>query len=167
MSEEALASKEFRGYFDSYAEAIRNFIYFKCGNQAQAEDIMQEAFLRLWPDREKVQPEKVKSFLFTVANNLFLDGVRHEQVKFRYQQQQVERSDNESPQHILEQAEFKQALEDAINALPPGQREVFLMNRIEKLTYQEIADRLEVSVKAVEKRMGKALKKMRKLTKKI
>ena len=61
----------------------------------------------------------------------------------------------------MQESEFKLRLEQAISELPETQREVFLMNRIDKLTYAEIAERLGVSVKAIEKRMGKALKHMR------
>lgn len=167
MSNASFGQVEFRKCFEQYAEQVRNFIYYKSGNLALAEDIMQEAFLRLWKGREKVDPEKAKSYVFAVANNLFLDSARHQQVVLKYQNHPTRDSDNESPQHVLEQKEFKAALEKAINDLPDGQREVFLLNRIEKLTYQEIADRLGVSVKAIEKRMGKALKRMRRLTRKI
>jgi RNA polymerase sigma factor (sigma-70 family) len=67
----------------------------------------------------------------------------------------------------LEEQEFKQQLEKAISDLPEGQREVFLLNRIDKKTYREIAEMLGVSVKAIEKRMHKALKALRVLTKRI
>lgn len=159
--------KAFKKAFQDHARQVRNFIYYKSGNLPQSEDIMQEAFLRLWKARETVDPGKVKSFLFSIANNLFLDAVRHQKVKLKHQQAPKREVDGESPQHILEQKEFQQQLENAINALPEGQREVFLLNRIDKLTYAEIAERLGVSVKAVEKRMGKALAKMRKLVKNI
>ena len=61
----------------------------------------------------------------------------------------------------MEEDEFKTRLEAAIGELPETQREVFLMNRIDKMTYNEIAEALGVSVKAIEKRMGKALKTLR------
>ena len=61
----------------------------------------------------------------------------------------------------MEEDEFKTRLEQAISELVPTQREVFLMNRIDKKKYSEIAEELEISVKAVEKRMGKALKILR------
>ena len=66
-------------------------------------------------------------------------------------------SNEQSPKYALEEKEFKKQLEDTIGAMPEKQREVFLMNRIDELTYKEIADRLELSVKAVEKRMHGAL----------
>ncbi|MEM7654956.1 MAG: sigma-70 family RNA polymerase sigma factor, partial [Bacteroidota bacterium] len=70
---------------------------------------------------------------------------------------------NETPQFAMEEAEFRHKLETAIASLPEKNRVVFLMNRIEKLTYKEIAERLELSVKAVEKRMHKALIQLRAL----
>jgi len=62
-----------------------------------------------------------------------------------------------TPQFELEEKEFEEQLNNSISALPEGCREVFLMNRIDKLKYTEIAERLELSVKAVEKRMSKAI----------
>ena len=67
----------------------------------------------------------------------------------------------------MEEEEFRLRLEKAIAELPEKNRVVFLMNRIDKLTYKEIADQLNLSVKAVEKRMHKALLKLRSLSAKI
>lgn len=167
MNSAPLDREAFRKIFEAHAEQIRNFIYYKCGDVQHAEDIMQEAFLRLWRDRAKVDLPRVKSFLYAVANNLFLDSARHRQVILKHQQEPAPDRDHENPEHVLEQNEFREALEKAINDLPETQREVFLLNRIEKLTYKEIAERLGVSVKAIEKRMGKALKRMRNLSDRI
>jgi RNA polymerase sigma-70 factor (ECF subfamily) len=57
----------------------------------------------------------------------------------------------------MEKDEFAKELQEAIASLPEKQRTVFLMNRIDELTYREIAQRLEIGVKAVEKRMHEAL----------
>ena len=63
---------------------------------------------------------------------------------------------------LLEEKEFMQKLENAIASLSEKQREVFLLNRIDKKTYTEIAVFLDISKKAVEKRMHNALKVLRK-----
>ena len=68
---------------------------------------------------------------------------------------------NESPEFILLEKEFLEKLENTIAGLPQKQREVFLLNRIEKKKYKEIAVLLNISVKAVEKRMHSALLIMR------
>ncbi len=153
----------FRKYFTQYSLQLRNFLYYKCGDLQQAEDIMQEAFIRLWDKRKDVPESKVKSFLFTVANNLFLDQVKHQQVVLRFQQKPHKQINHEHPHYLLEEEEFYQHLQHAINCLPEKSRVVFLMNRIDKLPYREIALRLSISVKAVEKRMHKALIELKKI----
>ncbi|MEZ4828162.1 MAG: RNA polymerase sigma-70 factor [Bacteroidia bacterium] len=157
----------FQSLFDKYYEAIRNFLYYKSGEITLAEDLTQEAFLILWKKRESINPEKAKSYLYTIANNLFLNEIKHQKVVLRFQQQPVSNVFWESPQFSMEEEEFKLRLEKAIGDLPEKNRSVFLMNRVEKLTYKEIADRLGLSIKAVEKRMHKALTELRKLSEKI
>ena len=157
----------FKQVFDTYANSLRNFIYYKCGDKNLSEDLLQDAFLRLWKNCAKVPFSKAKSYLFTVANNLFLDGVKHQKVVLKFRQHKKGQQETENPQFLLESKEFKERLESAIGQLPENSRIVFLMNRMDKLTYREIAERLGLSVKAVEKRMHKALVELRKLTKKI
>jgi len=64
---------------------------------------------------------------------------------------------NESPEFLLEEKEFMARLEKVIADLPEKQREVFLLSRIDKKKYSEISEILDISVKAVEKRMSQAL----------
>lgn len=153
----------FKQLFDQYYEAIRNFLYYKSGEIALAEDLTQEAFLILWKKRANIDPDKVKSYLYTIANNLFLNEVKHQKVVMKFHQQPISTTSIETPQYLMEEGEFRNKLEQAISSLPEKNRVVFLMNRIEKLTYREIADRLGLSVKAVEKRMHKALLQLREL----
>lgn len=155
-------SENFESIFNSNAETLRNFIYYKCGNEQQAEDIVQEAFIKLWNNCAKVIFTKAKSFLYTVANNMFLNEVAHEKVVLKYKQQSKEKISNETPEYILREKEFHDKLQRTIANLPDGQREVFLLNRIDKKTYNEIAEIIGLSVKAVEKRMHKALITLRK-----
>jgi RNA polymerase sigma-70 factor (ECF subfamily) len=71
------------------------------------------------------------------------------------------RIENESPEDVLRQKEFHQKLQQAIADLSEAQRTAFLLNRIEGKKYHEIAEMLDISVKAVEKRMSSALQKLR------
>ncbi|MFK7922930.1 MAG: RNA polymerase sigma factor [Bacteroidia bacterium] len=157
----------FKSLYDDYYESVRNYLYYKSGNMPLAEDLTQEAFTILWKKRNSINPEKARSYLYTIANNLFLNEVKHQKVVLRFQQRPQRSIAFESPQFIMEEDEFRQKLENAIAALPEKNRIVFLMNRIEKLTYREIAERLELSVKAVEKRMHKALLELRQISEKI
>lgn len=157
----------FRVIFDRYYDAIRNYLYYKSGDKELSQDLAQEVFLILWSRREEVQPEKVKSYLYTIAHNLFLNEVKHQKVVLKFKQRKARTATEEHPQYLLEEQEFHKRLEDAISSLPEKNRVVFLMNRIDKLTYREIAERLDLSVKAIEKRMHFTLSVLRKLHKNI
>lgn len=158
------APKTFESIFVEYAPAIRNFLYARCGDAARAEDLTQEAFVRLWKNCARVVVEKSKSFLFTVAHNLFLDAVRHDKVVLTYRQKpQHPTAEPEDPQYLLEMEEFKTQLEFTLAQMPEASRVAFMMNRFDGMTYQEIANQLGISKKAVEKRMHKALIELRKL----
>ncbi len=157
QSESSCNPDNFHRLYEEHADALHRFAYYKSGDGEQAEDIVQESYLRLWKNCAEVAMDKAKQFLYAVANNLMLDQFKHQKVVMKFQNVQEKRRNEQDPQFLLEEQEFKTKLEAAIAALPEGQREVFLMNRIDKLKYREIAELLGVSQKAVEKRMHKAL----------
>jgi RNA polymerase sigma-70 factor (ECF subfamily) len=154
----------FNELFDLHAESLRNYLFYQCGDMQQAEDLAQEAFIKLWKNCAKVLFEKARGFLFTVAKNAFYNEYEHQKVVIKYAKSKPKEihQDNQDPSFQLEEKEFMDRLQQAIAALPPGQREVFLLNRLDKMSYREIAESLGVSQKAVEKRMHKALVKLRK-----
>lgn len=154
-------TKNFESLYSAHSKTLYNFLFYKCGDKAQAEDLVQEAFVKMWNNCAQVIYEKAKSFLYTVANNLFLNEVAHNKVVLNYKKIPTNQSTNESPDFLMEEKEFMVKLQNAIADLTDGQREVFLLNRIDKKTYREIAEMLEISVKAVEKRMHGALLQLR------
>jgi RNA polymerase sigma-70 factor (ECF subfamily) len=154
--------KTFSQIYNDYGKTIWNFLYFKCGDNAQADDLVQDAFIKLWQNCKKVTREKAKSFLYTVSNNMFLNQVAHDRVVLQYAQLQPQKVDIQSPQYLLEEKQYHQRLQNAIANLTETQRTAFLLNRIEGKKYAEIAEILGISVKAVEKRMSHALASLRK-----
>lgn len=167
MSKEELSGicKEniFSGFFKSHAKALRNYLYYKFGNEDQAEDITQEAFIKLWQNCADVPLEKAKSYVYTIANNASLNVIAHQKVVLNYAKNSGKReSTNESPEFILEEDQFKTKLLNAIEKLNETQRVAFLMHRIDGKKYAEIATELNISIKAVEKRIHLALIELRK-----
>ncbi len=155
----------FDAFFKDQAKPLISYLYYRFGDREQAQDVVQETFSKLWQQCAQVPLEKAKSFIHTVASNLFTSMKRHEQVKLKYQDRAVkimsENINKESPEYIILEKEFMDKLTRSISALPEKQRAAYLLSRVEKKTYKEIAEVMEVSVKAVEKLMHKALKKIK------
>lgn len=150
--------------FREYSQTLFNFLYYKSGNQKLAEDLTQEAFLKLWINCSKVSFEKAKGYVFTTGQNLMLNTFKHNKVKLKFENLGHSEKDVESPAYLLEEKELKTQIEEAISALPEKQREVFLLSRIDKKTYKEIAELLGISRQAVEKRIYNALDSLRKVS---
>ncbi len=150
----------FATIFRTNSKTVFNYIYYKFGNEEKANDAVQEAFVKLWENCAKVAPEKAKSFVYKVANNLYLNVIKAEKVRLKYADKSL-KTTHESPEFLMEQDQFKEKLDKALNALPENQRTVFLLNRIDGKKYAEIAEMEGVSVKAIEKRMHLALKSLR------
>lgn len=155
--------KIFKQVFETYAKDLRRFLFFKFNDLETAEDVMQDAFIKLWTNCADVSLEKVKSYLFTIGNNLFLNIKKHEKVVLKNNFRHTKSTNIESPEYLLIEQEYLISLEKAIDNLTAKQREVFLLSRIEKLKYKEIAQKLNISVKAVEKRMHFALIAMKEI----
>lgn len=149
----------FSNFYLKQVQSATNFAYYKCGDSEAALDLVQDAFAKIWENCSKIDFTKVKTYLFTSINNLFLNNIKHQKVVMRYAKDAPNLdTNNQSPEYLLEEDEFKQKLTNAIASLSEVQREVFLLNRIDGKKYREIAVLLDVSQKTVEKRMSDALK---------
>jgi RNA polymerase sigma-70 factor (ECF subfamily) len=137
-------------------EVSFNKAYFKCassyefptinGDRDAALDLVQDAFAKIWEHCSQIEFSKVKTYLFTTVNNLFLNTIKHQSgLAYAKETPNLDRT-NQSPEYILEEEEFKIKLQAAI-ALSEAQREVFLMNRIDGKKYREIAELLDISQK--------------------
>lgn len=158
---EELSREEFQSLFREYYKPVRGFIYYKCGDAEMAEDIAQDVFAKLWETRARIDKRTVKAYLYTIAQNTMINQLKRRQLHFRFLKNKSDDRDFDTPEKMIEMEEYSDKLQRVINALPEGGREVFLMNRLEDLTYNEIAERLGLSVKAIEKRMSKVLRILR------
>ena len=152
----------FNSFYLKHAQGAHNFAYYKCGDPDNALDLVQEAFVKIWENCGRIEFLKAKTYLFTTVNNLFLNTVKHNKVVLNYKNQHTcPKSTTLDPEFKLEEKEFKEKLQSAIANLTDAQREVFLLNRIDGKKYREIAELLNLSQKAIEKRMSSALKSLR------
>lgn len=151
----------FKDIFEEHYEFIRNYLYYLSGDIDIAEDIVQDVFMKIWEVRDKIKDETLKPLLFKIARNLFYNSHKRKVLDLRFVNSSVAKNENESPEYLLEMKEFNAKLQKEISNLPEHCRTIFLMSRIDELKYHEIAARLKISVKAVEKQISKALKLLR------
>ncbi len=126
-----------------------------------ATDIAQDVFMQVWEKQFEIQGGKIKSLLYKMSGELFISRYRRKEIEQRYINSIELDYLEESPEEELQVKELTAKYENSLAALPENQRIVFLMSRNEGLKYSEIAERLNISVKAVEKRMNKALSYLR------
>ena len=151
----------FSSIFKKHSKDLHNFLYYKYGELLNPKDKVQEAFIKLWENCRKISPDKAKSFLFTTANNLMLNEAAHQKVVLKHQQIKPKSYTNENPEFLMQETEYMQKLQAALSNLTEAQREAFMMNRVEGKRFKEIAEILDISTKAVEKRIYGALEKLR------
>jgi RNA polymerase sigma-70 factor (ECF subfamily) len=132
-------------------------------DQAVAEELVQDVMLELWRRRERLGADgAAHAYLFQAVRNRALNHVRHLKVRQRGALRLVRDEAAAAPAPgELEAGELDAAIRAALDTLPPRCRAVFDLSRSGGLRYAEIAERLGVSVKAVEAQMGRALRTLR------
>lgn len=157
----------FKRLFLTYCRPLVLFARRYVNDIHTAENIVQDVFVRIWDKRGQLNPTaNIKSYLFTAVKNDALKHLRHAKVVEKHAQHihQVHTQFNAplSPEHRLNQKELALAVQEAVGELPEKTRLVFSMSKYHQLTYNQIAQIQEISVKTVETHMGRALKFLRK-----
>jgi RNA polymerase sigma-70 factor (family 1) len=156
-----LKKEEFKSLFNTHFEDVRRYILYRSGNEEIATDIAQDTFMRIWEKQMTIEPKTVKGLLFKIAGDLFISQYRKEKVAFNFFNTFQPNDKSHTPEDEINFQELTKAYDAALKTMPEKQRTVFLMSRVDELKYKEIADHLDLSVKAIEKRMSQALDHLR------
>jgi RNA polymerase sigma-70 factor (ECF subfamily) len=161
---QSLDKANFEMLFRSHFSGLCFFAHKYVKDFEAAKEIVQDAFLSLWEKRETIDMDRpVKSYLTMIIHNKCTNYLRDNR-KF---DQNILHIENlaEVPEYdgadSMVEEELKNKIDTAIDELPEKCKQIFVMNRYENLKYQEIAVKLEISVKTVETQMSKALQHMR------
>ena len=137
-------------------------------NEAATEDMVQDIFTQLWKTRDSLHiVSSFSGYLYTSAQNRIVNTYRQLDVHSRFVRYILgneNEATNETEDSIIEK-DYTDLLNEMIESLPPMQKVVFRLNRIEGLTYQEISEKLQISVENVRKHTSLAVKKMKNLLK--
>lgn len=151
-----LFESAFRAHYDSLIHYVRS----RVRSDAEARDIAQEAYLRLMRYREHQDPGSLKALVFRIATNLVSMRARAARARPDHEPleaaQEVPGSEPTPERQLLAEQQLAR-LTEVIQRLPPKCQQAFVLSRFHNMGYQEIADRLRISVKMVEKHVAHAL----------
>jgi len=149
----------FEELFRLYEKPLTNYLFRLCSNRARAEDLLQDAFLRLWKAAPSYEPSaKVSTYIFRIAHNLFLNDAARRREKALESIDAETRSD---PASDLNRREVQSAVQKAVEALPDGEREVLLLSEYNGFKYAEISEILGIPVGTVKSRMFSAVQRLK------
>jgi len=129
-----------------------------------SEEIVQDTFVRLWEERQTINISiSLRGYILKMVHNKCIDWLRHQKIRQKHNlfvQENSKQFDFQTDNYVLH-SELKQQIEQVLKEMPPEISDVFRMNRFKGLKYHEIAGILNVSVRTIEVRIGKALKLLR------
>jgi len=148
-----------------YCHKLYGFVHHIIKSESDAEEIVQEVFVKLWESRHKLETfRSFDGYIFTIAYNTSISLLRRRVSEKKYLEQFLFTENEEYASETADEIQFIQ-LKDKLNVileqLPPRQKEVFYLNREKGLTYREIAEKLGISENTVEIHMGRALKQLK------
>ena len=149
--------EEFKNLYNQYFESIRNYIFYRSGNKDLATDISQETFIKVWKKRTEIKKENIKALLYKISRDEFISYIRKEKFKRQYVEDSLKfkiENNNDNQDEEIRKSKFEKLLKK----MSEKQRAVILMSKREGLTNKEISNYLDISLKAVEKRMTQAIK---------
>lgn len=147
-----------------YWRPMVSFAADRLGSQDSAEDLVQEAFVRVWEHREHLRADtSPRAYLYRVLRNLITDDHRRQRLRDRWAdvRRRAPEPEAPSPALLLEADQLAVAANRAIAALPERRRDVFVLAHLHGLSYQEVATALGITRRTVANHMSLALKELR------
>lgn len=150
--------------YRQYWQQVYNFCHLYLTNADDAEDVVQEVFIKVWENREWIrEDERFKGLLFIITRNLVFNQHRKKVNESLYKVTLLAAlEESEEIEEEIDANDLRAYIERLIDELPPRRREIFNLSRKEQKSYKEIAELLHISEKTVENQIGEALKYLRK-----
>ena len=151
--------------YKKYSKKLYKFGYSLLKSHEETENLVQDVFLNLWENRNKVEKDSsIKSYIFAITYNSAISILRKKAMESKFVEYLKSlQIINEKPVNMeLEYTELTNRINEIVYALPQRQKEVYLLHKVEALKYSEIAVLLDISVNTIENHMSRALKTIRK-----
>lgn len=155
-----MTAEDFKMIYDTHFDDLRRYLIYRSGDQDLSGDIVQNVFMKVWTKKIDIASGNIKSLLFKMATDEFISHIRRKKVEKQYRESINLRLIRE-PDNNDDLLEKKVLFQKALNQLQEKQKTALLMNKMQGLTYKEIAEVLNLSQKAIEKRIGLAIKALK------
>ena len=156
--------------FHNYYENLCNFAFLFLKNSPKSEEVVADVFLNLWKKRQSIVIKtNLKAYLYRSTRNAAISDLRKEK------NLHLSNEENESlrktkldlsPETLLIRKELCETFKDLIGLMPKQAALIFRLHKVDGMSYREIAQLLDLSIKTVENHMGRALKLMREMYRK-
>lgn len=153
----------FKTIFDEFQPRLYRFLWLKLRDVQHAEDLVQETFFRLWKARDHLRAEtSLEIYLFRIAANLTTDFFRRAKLNTAsLESVALTLPAPNTLETTMAHEQLAHAVAEILATLPDGPRTAFVLSRYENLSYAEIAEVMDLSLKTVEKHLGNALLRLR------
>lgn len=159
----AMDSRQIEMLFRDHYEGLGRYAFSILKSQVAAEEAVQKLFVNLWEKRDNLKITEVKAYLYRSVYNSCMNELKKKEREKKYvpisDTLQVMSTDHAHGEVMLQDLNLQ--INEAIACLPEKCAEVFRLSRHGELSYLEISEKLDISVKTVENHMGKALRIMR------
>lgn len=154
--------------YKDFLPGIIKYVNSKIGNYADAADIAQDAFVKLIEYKAMLRKETARSFIYTIARNMAIDYIRHQYRKQEVSANMVEFSKDyqESDESLLYANDILKLENGMMMSLPKQRRNIYILNRFENQTADEISQELCISKRTVESHLYSSRKVIRDYIKK-
>ena len=165
-----LLAKQFGMIFTEYYSVVKYFAFMLLKSEEDAEDIAQDVFTKLWTQPEIwTKVPNLKPYVYTLTKSTTLNFIKHKKIELAYQEKVIEKSlieelsQTEDPLNAIYYKEVKLIIQLTLDRLPEQRRKIFEMSRFENMSNNEIAEKLNISVRTVEHHIYKSLQDLKKI----
>jgi RNA polymerase sigma-70 factor (ECF subfamily) len=153
-------SRKFRQWVDEYQDQAWTLARYLLKDAAEAEDACQEAFVKLWQNQDRIDPERIRPWLMKVTRNLCLDRLRRRHPSEEWQEWKQADS-APGPMQGVQQQELGEWLKHSINGLTEPYRSLVVLRDVHQHSYEDVATVLELSLTQVKVYLHRARKQLR------
>jgi len=154
----------FNALFQKYSQNLYRFSFSMLKNREDSEEIVQEAFLRIWNNRSKIDTDKsFKAYLFKISYNLIMNQLKQrlKDEAFLIHLEQYFGTKQMAPPDVVDYMIIQNRINSIVEELPEKRKQIFRLSREDGLSHKEIAKKLDISVKTVENQIGLVLKQLK------